>query len=96
MPRKPRERKLEFELVPRKMRRVGTSKAKPTVQTRRPYVSRKPSSAEGRFVHRYSGFVQLETQRPLVMGDILRMSIIQGSESVRVDVHYKDGSVQRL
>ena len=95
MPRKAREKNLEFQLTGVKHIQQKTRDPKPDAKTNRPYVQPKPTFQGGRFVLRTKKFIQLETQRE-IKDVIQRIVLIQGERSLQAYLHFPDGTIQQL
>lgn len=93
--RKPREKKLNFELTGVQHIRQKTQTPKPDAKTQSPYVQPKANFSGGRYVLRTKKFVQLETQRE-IKGVIQRITIIQAENGLLAYLHFKDGTSQQL
>lgn len=95
MGRRPRQKKVNFELkaVDRIVHR--TRDPKPTARVNKPYVQPKPTFQGGRYVLRTKKFVQLETQRE-IKGTINRVLVIQGQSGLLVHLYFNDGTIQQL
>ena len=93
--RKPREKKLDFELTGVPHIRQKTKEPRPDAQTQKAYIQPKANFSGGRFVLRTKKFIQLETQRE-IKDIIQRVTIIQGENGLLAYLHFKDGTSQQL
>ncbi len=93
--RKPREKKLDFELTGVPHIRQKTRTPRPDAKTSRPYIQPKANFSGGRFVLRTKKFVQLETQRE-IKDTIMKVVLIQAESSLLAYLHFDDGTIQQL